>query len=251
MVIANCYKGEEYELYGAKTDAEEITRALKECKFSVSLHLDLNIHQMEETFTTFLHTLNSNDHVIFYYSGHGVSYQGEQLLVPCNMDQPAKEYEIKETTFNCESAVYQIAKFARNGCKIIILDCCRSEYWNVLKGIGSRNGFEFQNISIKYEPSKAKNDQYNKNGFLDVPKRNIIRMCAASSGQTAKAGVGTALSHYTKSLLNNILTPNQSIMELNIKICSELEARNAKPEIFFTAPGDIVNDFRFKGNENE
>ena len=250
LVIGNRYVGEGCELYGAKRDAEEVKMKLEKCNFTVSMHLDLNKKEVEDTFDAFLRKLKSKDDVIFYYSGHGLSYQGEQLLVPCNMEQPENEYQIKYKTFSFEYAAHELARYVNSGCKIIITDCCRSEYWSVLKGIGSRNGFQFNNVSINFDPNNSNKGDMNK-GFLDVEMRNIVRMCAASSGQAAEAGIGNTLSYYTRALSNNILIPNQSIMDLNIKICSELEERNAKPEICFTAPGKIVTDFRFLENENE
>ena len=249
LVIGNSYIGEGCELPGTKRDAEEVKRKLEKCDFSVSLHFNLRKKELEDTFNAFVRKLKSKDHAIFYFSGHGLSYQGEQLLVPCEMEQPEKEYQIRYKAFSCEYVVHELARYTTNGCKIIITDCCRSEYWHVLKGIGSRNGFEFNNVSIEFDPNNAQNKKKNK-GYSDVETRNIVRMCAASSGQAAEAGLGSSLSYYTRALLNHILIPNLSIMELNIKICSDLEERDAKPEICFTAPGDIVNDFRFKKSED-
>ena len=202
---------------------------------------------MYERFNSFAQKLNSKDSALFYYSGHGLSYQGQQLLVPCNMEQPEKEFQIRYTAFSCEYVIDELAKYSSGGLKIIITDACRTEYLQVLKGIGSNNGFNFNNVSIKFDPNNVNSDFTAKGVYWET--RNIVRMCAASSGQAAEAPKGNALSIYTKSLLNNILLPKQSIMDLNIKICTELEERDAKPEISFTAPGEIVSSFRFKDNE--
>ena len=251
LIIANLYIGEKSELRCCKTDALEMKQKLEECKFKVSFHIDLDITEMRDKFDEFTRTLEDNDIVIFFFSGHGVSYQGHQFLIPCKMIEPENDYQIKYRAFGCQAAIYKLASRVCSGLKIIITDACRTEYENVLKGMGSKIGAA---CSIKFVPNGVESDASElegdviKNVSNDLELRNIVRMCASIDGQAAEAPRGSALSYYTRSMLKNILTPNQSIMKLNISISEELKERDAKPEISIVGAGTLVETFRF--NEN-
>ena len=222
-------------------------RKLEECKFEVSFHTDLDNNQMKHKFDEFTHTLRENDSVLFYFSGHGLSYNGRQFLIPCNMIEPENAYQIKFKAFGCHAAILQLARYVGSGLKIIITDACRTEYEKVLKGIRLKTGDAY---SIKFDPNGIRNNvpDVQKNISDDVELRNVIRMCASIDGQAAEAPIGSSLSYYTQSMLNNILTPNQSIMQMNIAISEGLKERDANPELSIIRAGTLVETFRF--NEN-
>ena len=198
MIFGNSYIEEDCELPGCKNDAQEMKIVLEKCNFEVSIHLDSTKIEMQDKVDSFAKQLKSKDHVLFYFSGHGLTYQGQQLLVPCHMEDPENEFQIQYRAFSCQSAIDRITKHSSSGLKIIITDCCRVEYEKVLKSIGSRNGFSFHNVNIKFEPNKVNSDTTEK---WPTEIRNIVRICATSSAQAALAANGNALSIFTRSLI--------------------------------------------------
>ena len=220
------------------------------CNFDVSLHTDLNKKEMIAARDQFVKKLRTDDCVLIYFSGHGVEYQGEQFLIPCQMKDPERIDAIKFTAFSCDAVIIELAENARTGLKMIVTDSCRTEYRGVMKSISKRTGISYEGINTYFDPNKAQTENIKKGGSVDYTEtKNLIRMAAAASGQEADAGRGDNLSLYTKSLLSNMQSSDLSIMDVFIKVGKELEDRDAKPVISFTAPGTIVQEFRFFKDE--
>ena len=276
--------GENQPLPGCKNDVTEMGMKLEDCKFSVNSRFNLNRRQMNEELDTFLEKVDSNDIILFYFSGHGVEYRGVQYFIPIDMDDPEKEEDIMKTAFSCDLAIKKIAKKVRKGLKLIISDSCRSEFKKVLNNIGLRTGNTYDSINIDFNPNRPDKEFLARVGSLEIGPnidetkslcagfsgqpptavtssfrkssveslrlkreiKNIVRMCAVTRGEKADAGYGNNLSYYTKALVSNITTTNQSIISLNIRICKEFEFGDAKPEIAIIAPDEIVDSFRFK-----
>lgn len=281
LLFGNCYIGENQPLPGCRKDVEELGKKLTDFDFTVHSKINLNLTQMGQEFDKILDELNSDDTVLFFFSGHGVEYKGVQYFIPVSMKDPEKEQDIMTTAFSCDLAIKRIAKKVTNGLKLIISDACRSEFKKVLNDIGSRTGNTYESININYNPNKPDKEYVSEmatvkidptsdrakalcDGFSDVQPssvkpdlrklsvessdikketKNLIRMCAVARGEKADAGYGNNLSQYTKALINSIDKPRQSIMSLNIRISKELW--DVKPEIAIIGPGDIIDTFRF------
>ena len=218
---------------------------LEKCRFRVFLHTDLKRNDMYDALDSFIQEIDSNDVVVFYFSGHGVEYKGEQFLVPCEMEDPKSESQLKFKTMSVDEVIKNIAKKCNNGRKITICDACRSEYNKVLKDISSRVGNVFSSVHSNYHLDEEK--QKGASNAIDVciEKVNIVRMNAASRGETADGGACTNSSSYTKALTENLLTPGQSLLELKIKMDNVLPYCDANAEITFGNSEEIVATFKF------
>ena len=155
------------------------------------------------------------------------------------------ESQLKFKTMSVDDVIKHIAEKCSKGLKIIICDACRSEYNKVLKDISSRVGHELSAIHsdfhLKVESSKGRT----KTIEPCIEKINIVRMNAASRGEEAEGGARSNLSSYTKVLTENLLIPDQSLLELKIKMDSELHDCDANSEMAFGTSEQIVNTFRF------
>ena len=274
--------GENVPLPGCIKDVEAMQKKLADCGFRVTSRFDLTQSQMFHEFSSFLNKTKSNDTLLFYFSGHGVEYKGLQYFIPVGMDDPEYEQDIVKTAFSCDHAIQIMMEKVKKQLKIIISDACRSEFKMVLRDIGSRTGNTYDSINIEFDPNKTKKEyEARSDGFVigqnltsnksvcsgfdngqpnleavfenalstglnSTDKHNIVRMCAVSRGEMADAGQNNDLSYYTKSLTNNMLNWNQSILRLNIKISENFRKWGAKPEIAIIAPDETVNTFRFR-----
>tara|TARA_B100000575_G_scaffold293504_1_gene305132 strand:+ start:6449 stop:8734 length:2286 start_codon:yes stop_codon:yes gene_type:complete len=90
----------------------------------------------------------TNINSIFYYSGHAISYQGKNYLLPIDTPSEANSFEeIRPYLISLDNIVKSISSFV-DGKKIFILDACRT--------ISSNNSSEISSIEFKI-----------KDGFLE------------------------------------------------------------------------------------
>ncbi len=82
LVIGNsAYKNTE-PLLNPRNDAEELAAALTRVGFEVVLALDVTQSQMAEPVRKFVGRLREADVALLYYAGHGLSFEGENYIVP-------------------------------------------------------------------------------------------------------------------------------------------------------------------------
>jgi hypothetical protein len=71
-----------HKLVNPVHDAEDMKAALERLGFTVRLGKDLSKQAMQDQVKKFLGDLRDGDVALFYYSGHGMELDGENLLVP-------------------------------------------------------------------------------------------------------------------------------------------------------------------------
>ena len=106
-------------------DARDIAAALQKIGFTVTLLVDADLGAMNRAIRDFGNAIKRQDAVaLFYFSGHGVQYQGANYLIPARADIQSAD-ELAYAAVNAEQ-VY--AKMESSGARtnIIILDACRN-----------------------------------------------------------------------------------------------------------------------------
>jgi hypothetical protein len=106
-------------------DATDMAAALKTIGSSVTLVVDGDFAAMNRAVRDFGNSIKRQDAVaLFYYSGHGVQYQGANYLIPAHADIQSAD-ELPYSAVNAEQ-VY--AKMEASGARtnLIILDACRN-----------------------------------------------------------------------------------------------------------------------------
>ncbi len=82
LVIGN----KDYTAIGALknpiNDAMDVSKAFQQLGFEVTTITNADYKRMLNSFNTFTKNLKKNDVVVFYYSGHGISYDGKNYLIP-------------------------------------------------------------------------------------------------------------------------------------------------------------------------
>lgn len=123
LVIGNsAYEGKQ-ALKNPRNDAEDISSALKDLGFSVTTVFDQPLRGFKDSVVSFTNTLSPVDDVVFYYSGHGAQYAGENYLLPIGafISSPA-DYE-----YETVSATWTLRRMAVARITIFILDACRND----------------------------------------------------------------------------------------------------------------------------
>src|SRR5262244_3228724 len=108
-------------------DATDITAALRQLGFDVTLQLNADLRGMHEAIDTFSHQLRQGGAGLFYFAGHGVQVGGENYLIPIRARisrQQDVQYEAVPV-----GRILGGMEDAENQLNIIILDACRDNPW--------------------------------------------------------------------------------------------------------------------------
>ena len=112
-------------LKNAVNDARAVDKALQAVGFKTVLVEDASKAKMEEEISSLMDRLGPNDTVLFYFSGHAVQIDEENVLIPVDMNNAKSITEAKIKSFSLNLLFEELAKSkAKN--RIVILDSCRS-----------------------------------------------------------------------------------------------------------------------------
>jgi hypothetical protein len=123
LVIGNATYKNTAPLVNPTNDASDLAAELRTLGFEVILGNDLDRIRTEDALQRFARLARGADAALFYYSGHGMQFNGRNYLVPIDArleDEISLRYEMTSTEDIRE------ALQASQGVKIMILDACRN-----------------------------------------------------------------------------------------------------------------------------
>jgi len=176
-------------------DARDMAKVLGELGFDVTLKVNADQMTMESAIQGFGEKLHKNAVGLFYFSGHGAQYQGDNYLIPTNSIRKisaADHFRYKAVPAGYVLGVMQVAG---NGLNIVILDACRA---NPFKGFSKNLG----------------------QGLTQMAgAQGTLIAYATAPGTVAWAGkYGERNSPYTKHLLRLMKKPHLTIESLLKKV---------------------------------
>jgi len=203
-------------------DARDMASMLGELGFNVTLKLNADQMVMESAIEAFGEKLNKKTVGLFYFSGHGAQYEGENYLIPVNSIR--KISAARHLRYKAVPAGYVLGTMQDNGLNIVILDACRN---NPFKGFSKSLG----------------------QGLTRMPNaEGTLIAYATAPGTVAWGGeTGERNSPYTKHLLRFMNQPNLSIESLLKKVRKAViqETRNTRVVQTPWYEASISDDFYF------
>ena len=104
--------------------------------FSVTLVTDASELNIRRAVRKFADQSEKADLALVYYAGHGAQVNGENYLLPIDMEIPRTEADIELSSLKVDDVVNSI----RSTTKIVFLDACRDNpalFKNLVKGRGA------------------------------------------------------------------------------------------------------------------
>src|SRR5437762_1928827 len=180
LVIGNA-KYEASPLINPTHDAEDMKNALERLGFTVTIGTDLSLRAMNQAISQFVGGLRKGDVALFYYSGHGLQIDGENLLVPVDFNARLAA-EAKNSSIAFDDLQTKLEK-SEASLSILIMDACRVNPFRATRGL----------LSQGMAPVEARMGSY--------------IAFAASPGQTADDNATERNGLFTKFLLASLRQP--------------------------------------------
>jgi uncharacterized caspase-like protein len=164
----------------------------------VTLVTNADLQKMDTSLNAFITGLGPQDEAIFYYSGHGANYNGENFLIPIGRAINAEE-ELRYHAFSSNMALDRLQKAKMS---VVILDACRDNPYR-----GARSG------------SRGLASMQGKAGSQFI-------IYSTEQGKTAADGTGNN-SPFTEALAKHIKSPDR-IEDVMKKVTRKLKIRPMK-----------------------
>jgi len=189
LVIGNS-NYEQGPLRNPANDARAIGNTLKGLGFDVTLHLDMNLRQMDEAVRGFGQKIKDGGIGLFYFAGHGVQVEGVNYLAPVGA-RVEKEQDVKFEMLDVGKVTAEM-EAAKNGLNILVLDACRNNPFI--------RAFRSQDSGL---------------APINAPSGTYIAF-ATAPGTTASDGEGEN-GLYTQELLANLKQPGLRLEDIFIR----------------------------------
>jgi hypothetical protein len=203
-------------------DALLMQRTLDQVGFITTCKTDVNVVEFERAIIDFVQQINSNDEVLFYYSGHGVQIEGENYLLPVGEDF-SDITSAKRRSIALSSDVMK--RMERAKMQIIVLDACRDNpftaYRSASRGLAQPPTSDTKEFFIMY---------------------------ATDANNVAEDGIGIN-SDFTRVLSEKILTPGLELTSVARNVLREVNGLNSNQrpdwksrymdEFYFLAPKPV------------
>ncbi len=240
LVVGNGKYEHSSSLKNPVNDADDVAAALEKVGFTVIKATDVDLVGLQLAIRTFAREAKGSDVSLFYYSGHGMQWEGQNVLVPT--DAKLKDAEI--VPFEVLPLYEVMNALALAGkAKILILDACRdNDAERALKiALAEKRGQKSTNVNRGLVPLKATRGQVVV--FATQPNRTA----SDEFGDTSRN------SPFTHAFLETINEPGLEIGRTFRKVQERVDelTRGAQlPEISMSLLGDF-HFVPFDGEESQ
>jgi uncharacterized caspase-like protein len=126
LVIGNSNYTRIEKLRTPANDAADIAAALTKLGYKVELKLNVGIDQMERAVIDFTDrlALDRDNEGFFWYAGHGVQVEGENYLLPVDV-QAERISQVRRAAYSLTELLKGLES-ARNKVNVVVLDACRN-----------------------------------------------------------------------------------------------------------------------------
>lgn len=224
LVIGNAnYPG--HRLANPLHDAEDVAAALAKTGFSVSVGKDASLEAMRGLVARFAGILHDGDIALFYFSGHGIEIDGQNLLVPADFPQvvPKLAADTKAAALPFDDVQHALEQ-SRASLSILVIDACRTN------------------------PYRGNARAWDQGGPAPVEAGlGSYVAFAASPGQTADDNSGERNGLFTKFLLKTLKRdppPLSQVFRQVRDMVYEASGKRQRPYLV----DQMIGDFLFPGS---
>lgn len=234
LVIGNSSYKTVANLANPAHDAQDVSEALKRLGFTVKTVIDADFDGFRRALVDFGRVAPRADMAVFYFAGHGVEINGNNWLLPTDVELKT-DVDAGTEAIGLQSAMQAVTTAKTLG--LVILDACRN------------NPFQ-SSIRKSYGATR----RVQMLGLAPVePADNVLVAYAARDGTVAADGAGRN-SPYTAALLRHLETPGLEVDFLFRNVRDDVMAATnneqqpfvygslSSSEIYFKPPTGVAAD---------
>ncbi len=228
LIIGNDAYSEVPALQKAVNDARAVSQTMATIGFDVDLGENLTRRQINDKFSRFLDRIEPGDTAFFFFAGHGIALNGQNILLP--VDIPASD---SATLVRSEAHVVDdlIEQVKEKGAivSMFVLDACRN---NPFAASGKRSLGGTRGLQV-----------------MGPPRGSFVLM-SAGSGEEALDRLndsdGNPNSVFTRELLPLLRTPGLTHVEIAKSVQSKVETmaktigHSQQPAFYDQITGNVV-----------
>ena len=191
LVIGNSEYTDLPKLTNPTNDARAIVDVLRDLGFDVTLVTNASETNLRRAIRKFADQSSKAELALIYYAGHGAQINGENYLLPVDMEIPQTETDVELSSLKVDDLVNSV----RSTTKVVFLDACRDNpalFKNLVKGRGAS--------ATGLAPTNALHLTRVKSGG------GVFIAYATDAGSVALEGDGQH-SPFTTALLRNLKKP--------------------------------------------
>ena len=177
-------------LANAVNHASDFSASLRKTGFETELRLDADLRTMDLAIQKFVQNLTGGDVALFYFSGHGMSVEGENFLIPV-LFAAESEADVRYQAYSA-SRVRDLLRGRGVRLTIIVLDACRSNPFRASRAAGG--------------------------GLAGMSGAGAFIAFAADEGRTADDNPKDRNGLFTKHLLREIQSPGVGLESLFTRV---------------------------------
>jgi uncharacterized caspase-like protein len=209
LVIGNSAYQNTAPLKNPRSDAEDMSTALKRLGFEVISGYDLDDRGMSQRVRDFARSVEGADTALFFYAGHGLQSKGQNYLVPVNASLKT-ESDLDFETVSLDLVMKQMQRSAR--VSLVFLDACRDNPLTRSLRSGSRSTAVGTGLARIEEAA------------------GMMISFSTQPGNVALDGAGRN-SPFTKALLQHIDTAGATIGDIMIDVRKQVIAETNERQI--------------------
>jgi Caspase domain len=217
LVVGNGAYTHATRLNNPVNDAKDVTEALKRLGFEVVQGNDVTNEKFDDLIQTFSSKLAGADIALFYYSGHGLQFDGANYLVPVD-SKIEGVYALKKRAVIAQDVVNMMEREAK--ASLVFLDACRNN--TLVRDL--EQSLPAQNRTGSGARGLARMAQ----------SGNSLIAFAAAPNDVAADGTGSRNSPFTAAVLKHIETPNIVVPEMLTEVTADVTratSNRQKPEV--------------------
>jgi formylglycine-generating enzyme required for sulfatase activity len=135
LVIGNARYQNIESLSNPVNDATDIAASLRQLGYQVELKLNVGTADMARAISDYIRRLssNSNNEGFFWYAGHGVQLDGENYLLPIDVETE-DDTAVKYSSYPLNRLIESFDRSARNKVNVVVIDACRNNPFRNMAG---------------------------------------------------------------------------------------------------------------------
>ena len=174
-----------------------------EIGFKVTTGCDKSYADMIDMITRFQRDIKENDLIVFFFSGHGVEWSGQNYLLPIDNQRIIKNPDICKYHAICAQETLNLMIAERPFSVIFLLDCCRLD------------------ISDSRGKSKATMMKSSSDNFMTMKgvAGSLIAFACGPDQKTYDKSPNPRNGLFTYHLLKHITESNLKVEEMMCRVC--------------------------------